>query len=205
MEFIPLAEKTGFIIPLGEWVLREACRQLKEWEKKGLCELSVSVNMSMIQFQQKHIVHTIESIISEEDVDPGRIELELTESIFMDNPDQTLRILHELKRLGLALSLDDFGTGYSSLSYLQSVPIHFLKLDKSFIDDIVTDYRKQMIFKSLIVIAHNLDLKVVTEGVETTEELDIIKNHRCDSVQGYLYSPPVPPDRFFELYRKHTA
>ncbi|MFD1954122.1 putative bifunctional diguanylate cyclase/phosphodiesterase [Paenibacillus thailandensis] len=205
MEFIPIAEKTGFIIPLGEWVLREACRQVKRWEKQGLPQLSVSVNMSMIQFQQKNIVHTIQSIISEEGVRPQQIELELTESIFMDNPDHTLRILHELKRLGLALSLDDFGTGYSSLSYLQSVPIHYLKLDKSFIHDIVSDYRKQMIFKSLVVIAHNLDLKVVTEGVETAEELDIIKGHQCDSVQGYLYSPPLPPDRFAELYRKHSA
>lgn len=205
MEFIPLAEKTGFIIPLGEWVLREACRQVRAWDEQGLHELSVSVNMSMIQFQQKHIVHTIDSIIKEEGVSPSRIELELTESIFMDNPDHTLRILHELKQLGLSLSLDDFGTGYSSLSYLQSVPIHYLKLDKSFIHDIVSDFRKQMIYKSLIVIAHNLDLKVVTEGVETAEELDIIRDHKCDSVQGYLYSPPVPPDQFVQLFQKNIA
>ncbi|QAY66859.1 GGDEF domain-containing protein [Paenibacillus protaetiae] len=205
LDFIPLAEKTGFIIPLGEWVLRAACKQLKQWDGQGLHDLTVSVNLSMIQFQQKHLVHTIEQIISEEGVDPRRIELELTESIFMDNPGDTLRILHALRLLGVRLSLDDFGTGYSSLSYLQSIPIQYLKLDKTFIHDIVNDYRKQMIFKSLIVIAHNLNMEVVTEGVETAEELAIIKSHQCDSVQGYLYSPPVPPDRFEELYKQQIA
>ncbi|GGG81591.1 hypothetical protein GCM10010918_43600 [Paenibacillus radicis (ex Gao et al. 2016)] len=200
LEFIPLAEKTGFIIPLGEWVLRKACKQIKQWEREGITPLSISVNMSMIQFQQKHIVHTIEKIIEEAGVKPEQIELELTESIFMDNPEHTLRILHELQMLGVKLSLDDFGTGYSSLSYLQNIPLHYLKLDKTFIHDIVGDIKKQMIFKSLIVIAHNLNMKVVTEGVERQEELDIIRKHKCDLVQGFFYSPPVPPDQFAALY-----
>ncbi|MGO4111001.1 EAL domain-containing protein [Paenibacillus sp. YAF4_2] len=201
LEFIPIAEKTGFIILLGEWVLRTACRQVKQWELMGLDSILVSVNMSMMQFQQKNIVESIQSIITEEDVRPEQIELELTESIFMENPEHTLRILHELQELGLQLSLDDFGTGYSSLSYLQSIPIHYLKLDKSFIRGIVTDIRKQMIFKSIIVIAHNLNMMVVTEGVETAEELQIIKEHNCDLMQGYLFSPPVTPERFVELFQ----
>lgn len=204
LDFIPLAEKTGFIIPLGEWVLHTACEQVREWERMGLSLTSVSVNMSMIQFQQKHIVHTIERIIADADIRPQQIELELTESIFMDNPEHTLKILHELKELGVKLSLDDFGTGYSSLSYLQNIPLHTLKLDKSFISDIVSDFKKQMIFKSLIVIAHNLNLKVVTEGVETQEELQIIYEHNCDAVQGYIYSPPVPVAQFVELYMEHN-
>lgn len=200
LEFIPLAEKTGFIIELGEWVLRTACMQIKQWEQEGITSLSVSVNMSMIQFQQKHIVATIEKIIAETGIRPEQLELELTESIFMDNPEHTLKILHDIQLLGIKLSLDDFGTGYSSLSYLQSIPLHYLKLDKTFIHDIVTDIKKQMIFKSLIVIAHNLNMKVVTEGVESQDELQIIREHNCDLVQGYIYSPPVSPERFTDLY-----
>gem|GEM_PF-1507139 len=203
LEFIPIAEKTGFIILLGEWVLRTACQQVKQWEQLGLDSILVSVNMSMIQFQQKDIVTSIQSIITEAGVRPEQIELELTESIFMENPEHTLQILHELQEMGLKLSLDDFGTGYSSLSYLQNIPIHYLKLDKSFIRGIVTDIRKQMIFKSLIVIAHNFNMMVVTEGVETAEELQIIKEHHCDLMQGYLFSPPVTPEKFVELF--HTV
>ncbi|OMF34671.1 hypothetical protein BK133_11715 [Paenibacillus sp. FSL H8-0548] len=204
LDFIPIAEKTGFIIPLGEWVLYSACQQISEWERMGLKSLSVSVNMSMIQFQQKNIVHTIERIISAAGIRPGQIELEITESIFMENSGHTLKILHELMELGVKLSLDDFGTGYSSLSYLQNIPLHTLKLDKSFISGIVNDFKKQMIYKSVIVIAHNLNLKVVAEGVETQEELDIISNHNCDAVQGYIYSPPVPAQRFVQLFMQHN-
>ncbi|MDQ0063584.1 EAL domain-containing protein [Paenibacillus harenae] len=204
LDFIPIAEKTGFIIPLGEWVLHTACQQIREWERMGMTGMSVSVNMSMLQFQQKHIVHTIERIISDAGIRPQQIELEITESIFMDNAVHTLKVLHELQNLGVKLSLDDFGTGYSSLSYLQNIPLHTLKLDKSFISDIVSDFKKQMIFKSLIVIAHNLNLKVVTEGVETQEELSIIREHKCDAVQGYIYSPPVPAARFAEIYLEHN-
>ncbi|MBD2870946.1 bifunctional diguanylate cyclase/phosphodiesterase [Paenibacillus arenilitoris] len=205
LEFIPLAEKTGFIIPLGEWVLRKACMQISEWERMGLPLLSVSVNMSMIQFQQKQIVHTIERAIAAAGIRPEQIELEITESIFMDNPEHTLKILHELQQLGVKLSLDDFGTGYSSLSYLQNIPLHTLKLDKSFISDIVSDFKKQMIYKSVIVIAHHLNLKVVTEGVETEDEMSIIREHNCDAVQGYIYSPPVPAAKFAQIYTEHRA
>lgn len=204
LDFIPIAEKTGFIIPLGEWVLQKACQQIGEWERIGLKNLSVSVNMSMIQFQQKQIVHTIERIISDAGIRPEQIELEITESIFMDNPGHTLKILHELKQLGVKLSLDDFGTGFSSLSYLQNIPLHTLKLDKSFINDIVHDFKKQMIFKSVIVIAHNLNLNVVTEGVETEDELRIINEHNCDAVQGYIYSPPVPAPKFVQIFLEHN-
>lgn len=205
LDFIPIAEKTGFIIPLGEWVLYTACRQMSEWERMGLPRLTVSVNMSMIQFQQKQIVHTIERILSDAGIRPEQIELEITESIFMDNQEYTLKILHELQQLGVKLSLDDFGTGYSSLSYLQNIPLHTLKLDKSFISDIVSDYKKQMIFKSVVVIAHNLNLRVVTEGVETEEELRVIREHNCDAVQGYIFSPPVPAPKFAKLYMDHLT
>lgn len=204
LDFIPIAEKTGFIISLGEWVLFTACQQIKEWERMGLQQISISVNMSMIQFQQKQIVHTIERIISDAGIRPHQIELEITESIFMDNAAHTLNILHELQQLGVKLSLDDFGTGYSSLSYLQNIPLHTLKIDKSFISGIVNDYKKQMIFKSVVVIAHNLNLKVVTEGVETEEELRIINDHHCDAAQGYIYSPPVAAPRFVQLYMEHN-
>lgn len=204
LDFIPIAEKTGFIISLGEWVLFTACQQIKEWERMGLQQISISVNMSMIQFQQKQIVHTIERIISDAGIRPHQIELEITESIFMDNAAHTLNILHELQQLGVKLSLDDFGTGYSSLSYLQNIPLHTLKIDKSFISGIVDDYKKQMIFKSVVVIAHNLNLKVVTEGVETEEELRIINDHHCDAAQGYIYSPPVAAPRFVQLYMEHN-
>jgi diguanylate cyclase (GGDEF)-like protein len=205
LEFIPIAERTGFIIALGEWVLYTACQQIKEWERMGLQGLTVSVNMSMIQFQQKQIVHTIERIIADAGIRPEQIELEITESIFMDNQEYTLRILHELQQMGVKLSLDDFGTGYSSLSYLQNIPIDTLKLDKTFINDIVGDYKKQMIFKSVVVIAHHLNLRVVTEGVETEDQLEIIRKHQCDAVQGYIFSPPVPPPRFVQLYMENQA
>ncbi len=205
LEFIPIAERTGFIIALGEWVLYTACQQIKEWERMGLTGLTVSVNMSMLQFQQKQIVHTIERIIANAGIKPEQIELEITESIFMGNQEHTLRTLHELQQMGVKLSLDDFGTGYSSLSYLQNIPIDTLKLDKTFINDIVGDYKKQMIFKSVVFIAHHLSLRVVTEGVETEEQLDIIRKHQCDAVQGYIFSPPVPAPRFVQLYMENQA
>lgn len=205
LEFIPIAEKTGFINTLGEWVIRTACRQTREWDDMGLPPLTIAVNISMIQFQHESLLKAIKDNIDEARIRPERLELELTESVFMNNPARTLALLNELKDMGVQISLDDFGTGYSSLSYLKNIPLDYLKLDKSFISNITVDQQEQMIVKSVIVIAHNLGLKVVTEGVETNEQYDILKEHQCDGMQGYYFSPPLPAERFLELYQRHLA
>ncbi|MCU6707338.1 EAL domain-containing protein [Paenibacillus sp. J5C_2022] len=201
LDFIPIAEKTGLINPLGEWVIRTACRQNRKWQDMGLPPLTVAVNISMIQFQHAAILEMIRNNIETAHIRPHMLELELTESVFMNNRSQTLTLLRQLKEMGVQISLDDFGTGYSSLSYLKNIPLDYLKLDKSFISNITTDRKEQMIVKSVIVIAHNLGFKVVTEGVETQEQFDILKKHLCDGMQGYYFSPPLPAGKFQELLR----
>lgn len=205
IEFVPIAERSGLINPIGEWVIQTACSQNRKWQDMGLPPLTIAVNISMVQFQQTSILEMIRKHIENAQIRPHLLELELTESVFMENPTQTLKLLSELKEMGVQISLDDFGTGYSSLSYLKNIPLDYLKLDSSFISSIETDLQEQLIVKSVIVIAHNLGLKVVTEGVETSAQYEILKEHLCDGIQGYYFSPPLPADRFVEFYRKGLA
>lgn len=202
VKFIPLAEETGLIIPLGEWVLQTACAQTKAWQEAGLPPLRVGVNLSARQFQQPNLVERVAQVLKKTGLHPQYLELEITESAAMQNAEYTLLMLYHFKEMGIHISIDDFGTGYSSLSYLKKFPFHTLKLDQSFIRDLTTDPNDAMIAKIIITLAHGLKLEVVAEGVETQEQLDFLKRLQGDEVQGYLFSKPLPAEEFEQLLRQ---
>jgi diguanylate cyclase (GGDEF)-like protein/PAS domain S-box-containing protein len=201
-DFIPLAEETGLIVPLGAWVMKEACQQARDWQAMGLPSIGVAVNLSSRQFRKGDLPQVVREILQETGLEPRLLELELTESIVMDNPakaEQTMRIL---KEMGVKLSLDDFGTGYSSLNYLRRFPVDSLKIDRSFIRDVATDPSGASVVTSIIDIAHNLGLTAVSEGVETREQLAFLVDRSCDMFQGYLFSKPLPAEDFAALLRE---
>lgn len=198
-DFIPLAEETGVIVPIGTWVLEEACRQLIAWGNAGLPPVPIAVNLSARQFRQGHLATKVKDILHQSGADPALLELELTESMIMDDPQETVTSLYELRKIGVSLSLDDFGTGYSSLNYLRRFPVDSLKIDRSFIRDVATDPSGASVVTSIIDIAHNLNLTAIAEGVETREQLKFLINCGCDSMQGYLFSKPLPADELAQL------
>ncbi len=195
-QFIPLAEETGLIVPIGEWVLDTACAQIRAWQDAGLPPLGVAVNLSARQFRQNNLVQIIDQCLRRHQVDSAHLELEMTESMVMQDPDQTILILRQLKELGASISLDDFGTGYSSLSHLRRFPIDVLKVDQSFVRDVTTNKDDAAIAASIIALAHSLQLSVIAEGVETQAQLHYLDGQRCDVVQGYYFSRPVPAEEF---------
>src|SRR3954470_12035875 len=199
--FIPLAEETGIVVQLGEWVLREACRQARGWLDAGLKPGVISVNLSARQFRQEGLVRMVSRILEETRLDPMHLEIELTESMVMHNVEAAIATLQGLKSLGVALSVDDFGTGYSSLSYLKDLPIHALKIDRSFVRDIGLGAEKDegVLAAAIVSLGHALHLKVIAEGVETDAQLHFLKRHGCDQVQGFLYGEPVAPEQFAQL------
>lgn len=192
VRFIPIAEDTGLIIPLGDWILREALRHIKLWDEMGLPKISVAVNLSAIQFQQEDLVGSIERMLNESGVTPDRLELELTESVVMQDARKADNILSRLSRLGIKLAIDDFGTGYSSLSYLKRFDVDRLKIDQSFVRDMTNNYDDAEIARAIINLGHTLGLEIVSEGVETKEQLELLKQQGCDVIQGYLISRPIP-------------
>jgi diguanylate cyclase (GGDEF)-like protein/PAS domain S-box-containing protein len=199
MEFIPLAEESGFIIPIGEWVLKEACRQAKRWHDAGFGGLCVAVNLSAVQFKQSNLKDVIQGAANEAGLDLRCLELELTESLVMHNAEDVIKTLQQLKSLNLQLSIDDFGTGYSSMSYLKRFPVDKLKIDKSFIRDISDDPADLAISQAIIALGHSLGLRVIAEGVETVEQLALLHANRCDEMQGYYFSKPVDAAAFTRL------
>ena len=196
VSFIPLAEETGLIEPIGEWVLETACRQNREWQDDGMPALPVAVNLSACQFRQKNLVQVVERILRTSRLDARYLELEITESLVMQNPERVTTILNELKSLGTSIAMDDFGTGYSSLSYLKRFPFNKLKIDASFVRDITSEPDSAAIAKTIIAMAHNLRLKVIAEGVETAGQLNYLRLHDCDEIQGFLFSRPVIGEDF---------
>ena len=198
-EFIETAEQCGLIIPISEWVLQAACAQLQQWNNLVTENFVLSINLSAIHFKQKSIVSDIMSSLEQHNIAPHSFELELTESIVIDNPAKSIATLNELRDSGIKLSIDDFGTGYSSFNYLKELPITAIKIDKSFIENIDVFSRDLALVKSIIDIAHILELEVVAEGIETTKMQNLLKQANCDTAQGYLYSRPVPPEQFSEL------
>lgn len=187
-EFIPIAEETGLIVPIGEFVLRTACSQGAAWRKAGLDPITVAVNLSTRQFQQEDLGTRITHILDQTGLWPAELDLEITESHAMLDADFTLSVLKDLKAMGVRLSIDDFGTGYSSLGYLKQFPIDTIKIDRSFVKDLPTDAKDAAIVSAVIVLAHSLGLEVVAEGVETQDQLAILKLHQCDRMQGFLFS-----------------
>jgi len=205
LDFIPLAEESGLILPIGEWVLREACRQACAWQTAGLRPLRVAVNLSAQQFRQKNLVEVVRSALNAARLEPRYLELELTESAVMHDAEQSIEILRQLSALGVRISVDDFGTGYSSLSYLRRLPLDKLKIDRAFIRDVVTSRDDAAIVRAIVSLAHNLRLKVIAEGVETPDQLAFLRELGCDEYQGYHYSVPVPDTVFVEMLREHQA
>lgn len=192
-QFIPLAEESGLIVPIGEWVFKEACRQLKEWNNEGLTDIRMSINLSLRQFYQDNLVNMIEEIIHGYELDPSHIELEITESVAM-NIQQAVTLLKQLKEIGVRLAIDDFGTGYSSFSYLHTLPIDQLKIDQSFIRNLSLNDHHHTIVETLISMGKVLKLETIAEGVETHEQLNLLTSYQCDCIQGYLFSKPLVPE-----------
>jgi diguanylate cyclase (GGDEF)-like protein len=201
-EFIPLAEEIGLIIPLGAWVLKTACLQNRKWQEAGLPTLRVAVNISAAQFKQKNLVEFVSQVLHDTELDPQYLELEVTESVIMQNAEEAALLLEKLHAQGIHISIDDFGTGYSSLSCLKRFPLNKLKIDRSFVRDINTDPDDAAIVNSVIALAHTLRLGVVAEGVETPEQLAFLKALGCDEYQGYYRSQPLPADEFERLLRE---
>ncbi|MBE9121669.1 EAL domain-containing response regulator [Tychonema sp. LEGE 07199] len=198
-EFIPDAEATGFIIQLGEWVLQTACRQIQVWQNAGFALQQVAVNLSPAQFHQPELSSRVAEILAEIGLAPSSLELELTESLMVEDAEGASATLQQLKDLGVSISIDDFGTGYSSLSYLTQYPFDVLKIDRCFISNITDGCTNAAIVKAIIEMAHSLCLEVIAEGVETEAEKDFLWRYECDAMQGYLFSPPVPAADFEQL------
>jgi EAL domain-containing protein (putative c-di-GMP-specific phosphodiesterase class I) len=190
--FIPLAEEIGLIKQLDTWVLRTACSQFKDFKKTYNQPMRLSVNLSACQFRNHNLVDTIAHVLKETSFNPAELELEITETTVMENVDFTIKTLKKLSKMGVNISMDDFGSGYSSLNYLRRFPIDILKIDRSFISDIAKDENTKVVVKSIIDVAHSLKLKVTAEGVETEDQLSILKQMCCDEIQGFLISKPLP-------------
>ncbi|MGE5299341.1 MAG: putative bifunctional diguanylate cyclase/phosphodiesterase [Acidobacteriota bacterium] len=201
-EFIPLAEETGLIVPIGEWILRSACAQNRAWQKAGLQLFPVTVNVSSVQFRQNNFVETVSQILRETGLKPDYLQLELTESTIMYHSENINKKLQSLQAMGIQISIDDFGTGYSSMNYLKRFPLSTLKIDQSFVRDLVTNPTDQAIVKAIVALAHNFNLKVIAEGVETREQLAFLRGCRCEGMQGYLVCPPLNPNTIVQFARK---
>jgi len=197
--FIPVAEETGLILPIGEWVLREACRQMREWLDRGMSPVRLAVNLSAKQFHDVDLAAVVRSALSSARLEPGYLELELTESALMSNPEESAATLQSLSAMGVHISIDDFGTGYSSLSYLRRFPLDKLKIDRSFIRDVMTNADDACIVRAIISLAHSLRLRVVAEGVESSQQLEFLRELGCDQYQGFYCSPAVPANQFVAL------
>jgi len=205
MEFIPMAEETGLIVPIGEWVLRTACAQAAAWAAAGLDGLRIAINLSRCQLREQGLPALVERIIRETGVAPGQVQLEITESAVMRDPELAVAILREIKARGLHLAIDDFGTGYSSLSHLKRFPIDALKIDRSFIKDIPLDRDSMAIARAIAAMAGSLELTVIAEGIETERQLEFVREHGCHEAQGYLFSRPVPGGEFSEFLARHAG
>lgn len=201
-EFVPVAEESGLIIELGDWVLKQACKQQVLWRESGMGDIVVAVNLSSIQFQNADLVNTIKQTVLDTGLSPGMLELEITESGIMDKGSTVVELLNELNEFGLKLAIDDFGTGYSSLAYLKHFPVHYLKIDRDFVIDLPHNKDDAAIAKTIISMGQTMKMKVVAEGVETEEQLEFLRSENCDFIQGYYISKPLPATEFAQWFRQ---
>ena len=201
--FIPIAEASGLIIPIGEWALRSAALQQVAWARANHAPLRMGINLSARQFHDTDLVAQVENAIAYSDITPQQIELEITETVLMEDAATAERVLHKLSAMGVSIAIDDFGTGYSSLAYVKAFPIDRIKVDRSFIQDIPGDATGSVITQSILSLAKSLGLHTIAEGVETQEQVDFLRSHGCDELQGYLLSRPLPPTQVEELLDQH--
>jgi EAL domain-containing protein (putative c-di-GMP-specific phosphodiesterase class I) len=200
-KFIRIAENSGLIMPIGEWVLRTACSQTRKWQDEGLLAVPVAVNVSAVQFRQAGFCELIRRVLHETGLAPQYLELELTESLLLSNADVMFSVLQELRAMGLKLAIDDFGTGYSSLSYLRQFPVGRLKIDRSFVRDVAVNPDDAAITTAIISMAKSLNLKVIAEGVEDEAQMTFLRAHQCDEIQGYYFSKPLAVDKVADKLR----
>jgi len=203
-QFIPLAEETGLIVPIGRWVLQTACAQCAAWRRDGLSPLPVAVNLSSRQFADANLLTDIKDVLRASGLDPRLLELEITESMMMQKPERAAQLLGAIKELGVRLAIDDFGTGYSSLAQIKRFPIDTLKIDRSFIREIMIDASDRAIPEAIIAMGKTLSLKIVAEGVETGEQQSYLRSRACDEIQGFYFSKPIPPEDFAAMLRRHV-
>ena len=199
MEFIPVAEDSGLIVPIGEWVLNTAFTQLKQWHKAGHTDLTIAVNLSSAQISRPGLVDVIRKALQAADLDAGMTELEITENVAMENLEPAIAILEKLKGMGITIAMDDFGTGYSSLSYLRRLPVDVVKIDRSFVREIPDSTEDVLIAQAIIAMAQSLNLSLVVEGVENVKQLNFFRQQGCNIVQGFLFSKPVEADEILRM------
>ncbi|MGB4057342.1 MAG: EAL domain-containing protein, partial [Alphaproteobacteria bacterium] len=204
-DFIPVAEQSGLIVPIGEWVMELACQKAAEWNKALGKNMRIAVNVAAAQFVQGDIVNNVQKILKATGLPANKLELEVTESVFMEDINHTIATLQSLHALGVEIAIDDFGTGYSSLSYLRQFPIDRLKIDQSFIRNALNDQNDASIARTIVRLGHSLNLKVIAEGVETKDHEKFLMSEGCDEVQGFRYSRPIPHDQFVEFVRKYDG
>jgi EAL domain-containing protein (putative c-di-GMP-specific phosphodiesterase class I) len=202
-DFIPVAEDSGLILPIGEWVLRTAVAQIKVWMDAGLSPMVMAVNLSAVQFRQANLPELVSQILDEFGLPPQCLELELTEGVAMDNPLSAIAVMNDLHERGIRMSIDDFGTGYSSLSYLKRFKVYKLKIDQSFVRDISTDPEDAAIVEAIIGLSKSLGLQTIAEGVETAEQLAFLRSKGCHEVQGYFFARPMPAEQFEAFVRAY--
>src|SRR5205807_1591955 len=200
-QFIPLAEKTGLIVPIGRWVLKEACAQNMAWQRRGLLPVTIAVNLSPRQFADANLLHDVDEALIASGMSPVLLQLEVTESMVMRNVSRAIKVLDAIQSRGIRLAIDDFGTGYSSMSLMKQFPIDTIKIDRSFVRDLADDTEDQAIAQAIISMGKALGMTVIAEGVETVEQQEFLRNHACDEMQGFLFSKPLPPRELAELLR----
>ncbi|MDQ8023984.1 MAG: GGDEF domain-containing phosphodiesterase, partial [Moraxellaceae bacterium] len=203
VQFIPIAEELGLIVSMGKWALEKACTDALAWQKHGLPEILTSVNLSPRQFESRTLVADVKAILESSGLDPSLLELEITESAMMANPEHAAKLLRTIRDMGVGLAIDDFGTGYSSLSYLKHFPLSTVKIDRSFINDLSQDADARALIDGIITLAHGLRMKVVAEGVETSVQFNYLHSHGCDEAQGYWLCKPVPADEARDFMARH--
>jgi EAL domain-containing protein (putative c-di-GMP-specific phosphodiesterase class I) len=202
-QFIPVAEETGMIVPIGRWVMKTACAQNVAWQRQGLPTVCMAVNLSLRQLMDDNLLKDIRAALEDSGMAPNLLELEITESMIMYNPARVIAVLTNIKKMGVRLALDDFGTGYSSLAQIKHFPIDTLKVDRSFIRNLPEDSEDKAITEAIIAMGKTLSLTVVAEGVETQAQEDFLREHICDEMQGFYFSKPIAPDQFADLLREH--